>query len=162
MTKTLVGNVQGPVGATGAQGPAGPTGPQGPQGNTGATGAQGPAGPSGTITSYLAPKVTALTDGATISTDASLGNSFTVTLGGSRTMAVPTNPVNHQVITYEIIQDGTSSRVLTWASGAGGFSFGTDGQPALTTTPNKRDLVAFRYSLSANSWLCLGIKAGFL
>lgn len=57
-----------------------------------------------------------LTDAATITTDASLGNNFRVTLGGSRTLAAPTNLTDGQRLTWEIIQDSTGGRFLTFAS----------------------------------------------
>lgn len=57
-----------------------------------------------------------LTDGATISTDASLSNNFIMTLGGNRTLANPTNLVAGQVIIYTIKQDATGNRTLTYGS----------------------------------------------
>ena len=57
-----------------------------------------------------------LADGATISTDASLSNSFKVTLGGNRTLSNPTNLVAGQVIVYTIVQDGTGTRTLTYGT----------------------------------------------
>lgn len=109
----------------------------------------------------LSPKVVTLTDAAAIAVDASLGNDFRVTLGGNRTMSAPANPVDGQGITFEVIQDATGSRAVTWASGAGGYSFGSGAAPALTAAAGKRDLVAFRYSASANAWLYLGSNGGF-
>lgn len=95
--------------------------------------------------------VVALTDGATISVDASLGNSFRVTLGGNRTIAAPTNATDGQRISFELIQDATGSRTLTWTSGSGGFAFDTT-TPTLTTVATKRDFVAFVYNSTAARW----------
>lgn len=58
----------------------------------------------------------ALTDASTIAVDASLGNNFTVTLGGSRTLGNPTNLKAGQVLNFWFTQDGSGSRVLTYSS----------------------------------------------
>ena len=44
----------------------------------------------------LAPTITTLTDGATITPDFATSCNFTVTLGGNRAMANPSNPVAGQ------------------------------------------------------------------
>lgn len=92
----------------------------------------------------------ALTDAATIATDASLGNVFTVTLGGNRTMGAPTNaPTKPQKIVYRIKQDATGSRTITW-NAAFRFSGGT--APTLTTTASKTDYVGFIYNVADSVW----------
>ncbi len=110
---------------------------------------------------YLQPAVSALTDGANIATNAALGNYFTVVLAGNRTMDAPTNPTNGQVIIYELKQDATGTRTITWSSAAGGFSFGASAAPTLSTAAAKIDLVAFRYSTTAAKWLYMGSQLGF-
>lgn len=55
-----------------------------------------------------------LTDGATINWDVSQGAAATVTLGGSRIVAAPTNMRIGQRYSLTITQDGTGSRTLTW------------------------------------------------
>lgn len=57
-----------------------------------------------------------LTDGATISWDASLGRTATVTLGGNRTLANPTNLVTGGYYCLIVTQDGTGGRTLTVGS----------------------------------------------
>lgn len=57
-----------------------------------------------------------LVDGATINTDASLSNSFNVTLAGNRTLANPTNLVAGQVLVYTIRQDATGNRTLAYGT----------------------------------------------
>lgn len=83
----------------------------------------------------------ALTDGATINTNWNNGNTQSVTLGGNRTMAAPTNPKNGARYTYIIRQDATGSRTLTWFTikWAGGAA------PVLTTTANKYDIITLIY-----------------
>lgn len=61
-------------------------------------------------------KRVALTDAATIATDVSLGNFFTVGFGATtRTIGAPTNPVTGQLITYQFtgVGGGTPTTV-TW------------------------------------------------
>lgn len=153
MSEILLGNLKGPTGATGA------TGAAGAKGDTGDTGPQGPAG--GVMETFLAPKVTSLTDQATIEIDASLGNDFTVTIAGNRTVAAPTNPVSGQSMTLEPTQGSGGSHTLTFASGTGGFSFGDLGEPTLSTTTGAVDILAFRYNAAKAAWLFLGIATGY-
>lgn len=113
------------------------------------------------IEGQVATPSVALTDGATINTDAALGSYFRVTLGGTgRTMANPTNPTDGQKILYEIIQDATGNRTITtWGTA---FAFSTDiPQPTLTTTASKRDIIGFIYNSTAAKWYCLAVVKGF-
>jgi hypothetical protein len=109
------------------------------------------------MTGKLAPKVVALTDGATIAIDASAGNVQDVTLGGNRTIAAPTNAVDGQTLMLRITQDGTGSRTLTWNSV---FDFASIGTPELSTTAGKTDVVPFIYIAAATKWRCLGVGLG--
>lgn len=83
----------------------------------------------------------ALTDGATINTNWDNGNTQSVTLGGNRTMAAPTNPKDGATYTYIIKQDATGGRTLTWFTikWAGGAA------PTLTATANKYDIITLKY-----------------
>lgn len=58
----------------------------------------------------------ALSDGATISTNAALGNVFTVTIAGDRTLANPTNLVNGGTYVWVVTQDGSGSHSLAFGS----------------------------------------------
>jgi len=69
-----------------------------------------------TLEGVLAPVITTLTDGATITPDFSASCNFTVTLGGNRTMANPTNVVAGQSGSIFIVQDGTGGRTLAWGT----------------------------------------------
>ena len=109
------------------------------------------ASSGGTLTTYLAPAIVALTDGATIAVNAALGNLFTVTLGGNRTLANPTNPVDGQVIRFRITQDGTGSRTLSYG---GAYAFTSQvAQPTLTTTAGATDELGFEYDAALSSWV---------
>jgi hypothetical protein len=60
--------------------------------------------------------VVSLTDAATIAVDLSLGNNFSVTLGGNRTLGAPTNTTAGQSGVIVVTQDGTGSRTLAYNS----------------------------------------------
>jgi hypothetical protein len=115
----------------------------------------------GAMGGHLAPKVASLTDAATITVDASQGNDFYVTLGGNRAIAAPLNPADGQNIIFELIQDGTGSRTVTWTSGAGGYAFGNGTAPVLSTAAGATDQVGFRYSARKAQWLALGGNGGY-
>lgn len=79
-----------------------------------------------------------LTDAATIAIDPKLGDYFVVTLGGNRTLGVAATPYREGgTYHFEIRQDATGSRLLTWPAA---FDWGTVGAPTLTTTANKSDV----------------------
>ena len=84
-----------------------------------------------------------LTDGATITWNASTQPVAKVTLGGNRTLSAPTNSVAGQFIALTVIQDGTGSRTLTFNSA---YEFTADTAPTLTTTASKADLFVFKYN----------------
>jgi hypothetical protein len=94
---------------------------------------------TGTVTINANISNQSLTDGATINWDVSLGAVATVTLGGNRTIAAPTNL---KVGTYilHVIQDGVGGRTLTWNSV---FKWPAGVAPTLTATANRRDLFSF-------------------
>ena len=104
----------------------------------------------------------ALTDAATISVDASLGNYFTVTLGGNRTLGAPTNvPISGftQKITLRVKQDGTGSRTLAY-NAIYRFS-NTIPSPTLTTTASAIDYLHFVYNVADTKWDCVGYQLGY-
>lgn len=83
-----------------------------------------------------------LTDGANIATDASLSNSFLVTLGGNRTLDNPTNLVAGQVLVWHINQDGTGNRTLAYGNL---FKFPGGVVPILSTTALAKDTLTGVY-----------------
>jgi hypothetical protein len=131
--------------------------------------AKAPVGATDTVNQAIAklearintPTIVALTDAATILVDASLGNHFTVTLAGNRTLGVPSNPVDGQKITFEVAQDATGSRTLAFASSAGGYSFGAVSAPTVTATASAVSLVEFLYSARKAKWLYRTSQLGF-
>jgi hypothetical protein len=83
----------------------------------------------------------ALSDGATIAVDLSLGNNFSVVLGGNRTLGDPTNVTAGQSGVIVVTQDGTGSRTLAYAGTKYKFAGGT--APTLTTTAAAVDVLAY-------------------
>jgi hypothetical protein len=93
-----------------------------------------------TFTAQQRGTISALTDGATITPDFALANNFSVTLGGSRTLANPTNLTAGASGCIWITQDGTGSRVLSFGSNWD-FTGGT--APTLTTTAAAVDCLVY-------------------
>lgn len=93
-----------------------------------------------TFTAAQRGAISTLTDGTTITPDFAVANNFTVTLGGNRTMANPTNLAAGQSGSIFIVQDGTGSRTLAWGSY---WDFTTGTAPTLTTTAGAIDRVDY-------------------
>lgn len=84
--------------------------------------------------------ISALTDGSTITPDFAVANNFSVTLGGNRTLANPTNLTAGQSGSIFITQDGTGSRTLAYGS-YWDFAGGT--APTLSTTASAVDRIDY-------------------
>lgn len=86
--------------------------------------------------------VRTLTDQATITPDFSLGNNYSLTLGGNRTLANPTNLIAGQCGTMTLTQDGTGSRTLAYGS-FWKYPGGAGNIPSLTTTAGAVDVLGY-------------------
>lgn len=85
--------------------------------------------------------ITTLTDAATITPDFAANNNFTVTLGGNRSIANPTNIVAGQSGSIFLVQDATGSRTLSWGSY---WDFANGGTaPTLSTAANAVDRIDY-------------------
>lgn len=93
---------------------------------------------SATGNAYMA--IDTLTDASTIAVDMSVGNNFSVTLGGNRTLGNPTNLTAGQSGIIFITQDGTGSRTLAYSSY---WDFPNATAPTLTTTANAVDVLVY-------------------
>ena len=103
--------------------------------------------------------VVTLTDSASITTDALLGNNFRVTLGGARSLTRPINPRDGQKITYEFRQDAVGGRTLTLDSS---FRFGTDiTSVTLSTSGNKIDFMTCIYTDTLSGFCVVGFIKGY-
>lgn len=101
-----------------------------------------------------------LVDGATPALDASLGDTFTLTAGGDRTIAVPTNPTANQKITIKHVASG-AARTLALNSGAGGFRFGSDITALSQTASGKTDYIGCIYNATDSKWDVVAYVKGF-
>jgi hypothetical protein len=107
----------------------------------------------------IVPPVIPLTYAATINTNASLGNVFTVTLtGATATIANPTVVQDGQIIRYRLTQDATGGRLVTWGTA---FDFGSGSAPTLSSAANKVDIVSFEYNAALGKWMYLGSGLGY-
>ena len=92
-------------------------------------------------------EITALSDGATITIDMADSNNFSVTLGGNRTFANPSNDTAGQCGSIFITQDGTGSRTASWGTD---WDFAGGTAPTLTTTADAVDRVDYVILDSSN------------
>jgi hypothetical protein len=102
--------------------------------------------------STLTSAVQALTDGATITMDCSLGYNGYVTLAGNRTLAL-SNVTAGKDITILITQDGTGSRTITLpATSLVPNGFGTGTSITLSTGAGKVDMIQGKLINSHYYW----------
>lgn len=108
------------------------------------------------------PASDALTDGATVSLDSSLGRLFTLSAAGNRTIAAPTgSPVNGQEIVIAHLASG-GARTLSLTTGStGAFAFGTTITALSSTTSGATDYITCVYSSSAQRWRVTQYVKGF-
>ena len=99
-----------------------------------------------------------LTDGATINWDMASGFNASVTLGGNRTLANPTNTIVGRTGAIVVTQDGTGSRTLAygtnWEAAGGVF-------PVLSTAAGAKDVI-FYWIQSSTSIIITGILKGLV
>lgn len=87
-----------------------------------------------------AVEIATLTDAATITPDFGANQNFTVTLGGNRTLANPTNIVVGQTGSIFLVQDGTGSRTLSFGTY---YDFAGGTAPTISTTANAVDRIDY-------------------
>jgi len=102
------------------------------------------------LTGGAAANITALSDGATITIDMATACHHSVTLGGNRTFAAPSNQVIGQSGSLFITQDGTGSRTAAFNAA---FKFVGGTAPTLTTTAAAVDRIDY-VILSSNVIHC--------
>jgi len=103
-------------------------------------------------------EVATLTDGATITPDFGANQNFTVTLGGNRTLANPSNVTSDkvgQVGSIFVVQDGTGSRTLSFGSN---WDFINGTAPTLSTAASAVDRIDYivRSTTSIQAVVTLG------
>ena len=92
------------------------------------------------LTGGAAANITALSDGATITIDMATACHHSVTLGGNRTFAAPSNQAVGQAVSIFITQDGSGSRTAAFNSA---FKFVGGTAPTLTTTASATDRIDY-------------------
>ena len=92
------------------------------------------------LTGGAASNITALSDGATITIDMATACHHSVTLGGNRTFAAPSNQVVGQAGSIFITQDGSGSRTAAFNAA---FKFVGGTAPTLTTTASATDRIDY-------------------
>ena len=92
------------------------------------------------LTGGAAANITALSDGATITIDMATACHHSVTLGGNRTFAAPSNQVIGQSGSILITQDGSGSRTASFNSA---FKFVGGTAPTLTTGAGLTDRIDY-------------------
>ncbi len=96
------------------------------------------------------PRFVALTDGATVATDATAGQAFSWTIGGNRTLSNPTGGIDGQQLLWRIRQDATGSRLLTLDSA---FRLNnTVPNVLLSTASGAVDYLVARYVAADSAW----------
>lgn len=98
-----------------------------------------------------------LVDAATILVDAVARNSFSVTLGGNRTLDAPSNLADGMLLNFAIRQDATGGRTLAFDAI---YDFGEAGTPALSIAPDVVDWVFGYYDEASNKILAVFRKGG--
>jgi hypothetical protein len=93
-----------------------------------------------TFTKGQRGEITTLTDGSTVTPDMADSNNFTLTLGGNRTLANPTNLTAGQSGSIFIVQDGTGSRTLAYGNQ---YDFIGGTAPTLSTAASSVDRIDY-------------------
>ena len=93
-----------------------------------------------TFTKGQRGEITVLTDGATITPDLADSNNYSVTLGGNRTLANPTNITAGQSGSIFVSQDGTGSRTLAYGTD---WDFAGGTAPTLSTAASSVDRIDY-------------------
>jgi|TARA_R110000787_G_scaffold275935_1_gene384743 hypothetical protein len=84
--------------------------------------------------------VVSLTDAASVAVNMALGNNFAITLAGNRTLGAPAGVTPGQTGHIYLVQDGTGSRTLAFATA---YTFASGTAPTLSTGANAVDLLIY-------------------
>lgn len=111
------------------------------------------------VTALESVGIVALTDGASIATDASAGKHFRVTVAGDRTLAAPTNATDGMHRIWEVTASA-ADRSLTLSTGSNGsFELTTNITSPITITNGKTLFLGAIYNASRSRWTILASKA---
>ena len=93
-----------------------------------------------TFTAPVVTPVVSLTDAASVAVNMALGNNFALTLAGNRTLGAPAGVTPGQTGHIYLVQDGTGSRTLSFATA---YTFISGTAPTLSTGANAIDLLVY-------------------
>lgn len=104
--------------------------------------------------------VASLTYASTVTTNASAGEIFDLTLTGNVTLANPTNPVNGKTLRWRIRQDATGNRTVTLGNK---FVIPSSASTPLpfSTAANAMDILAATYHAGRDKWDVVAMVPGY-
>ena len=110
------------------------------------------------VTALESAGIVSLTDGATISTDASAGKHFRVTVAGDRTLAAPTNATDGLHRIWEVTASA-ADRSLTLATGSSGsFELTVGVSSPIIITNGKTLFLGAIYSTPRDRWTIIASR----
>lgn len=104
--------------------------------------------------------VVALTYASTITTNASAGDIFDLTLTGNTTLANPTNPVDGKTLRWRIRQDGPGGRTVALGNKFVIPSSATS-PLAFSNAGNAMDILAATYHAGRDKWDVIAFVPGY-
>jgi len=106
------------------------------------------------------PPVSLTDNGTSIATNAALGKAFRVTaLTANVTLSNPTNATDGQTITWEIIQNASAAKTLSFDTK---FSFGAEITGCtISTTTSSHDFITVVYNSTTDRFMVRGCLTGF-
>jgi hypothetical protein len=103
----------------------------------------------------------ALTDAATVATDASLGVLFRVTIAGNRTLGAPSNATDGQSAIWEVTASGADRTLSLTTGSSGAFIFGSDITALTPVLSGKTDFIGAVYNSTAARWRVVAYIKGY-
>lgn len=98
---------------------------------------------------------TALTDAATIATDASVGFRYTVTIAVARTLGAPTNGKDGDLRIWEVTNSSGGALNLTLTTTGTGFAATAEVVTPIAIAAGKTATLFAYYSAPLGKWVCL-------
>lgn len=108
----------------------------------------------------VSPSVSLTDNGSTIATDASLGNTFrTTALTANVTLSNPTNSSDGERIVWEIIQNASAAKTLSFGTN---FGFGAEITGCtISTTLSSHNFLTAIYNSTTTKWYVVGCVTGY-
>jgi hypothetical protein len=104
--------------------------------------------------------VNAIAGTGTVTPDATISTQIQTTVVGALTLHGPTGGVNGQKITFRLLQDNVG-HVVTFATGANNFRFGTDITSFTASAADLTDYVGAIWNSAASRWDIVSVIQGF-